>query len=114
MNRQDFYRSKSWYQCKGSYIKSVDYLCERCGRVAHSKGDRAYKEGKKNGQDVVFGIVHHKIHLNESNINDPYIALNHDNLEYLCIDCHNKEHFGKQTVREGLSFDSKGNVIYNG
>lgn len=114
MNQQDFYRSKNWYQCKGSYIKKVDNICERCGRVCYSKGDKRYKEAKKNNQDVVFGIVHHKIHLNASNINDPYITLRHDNLEYLCITCHNKEHFEKDKLRTGVMFDDEGNVIMNG
>ena len=37
-------------------------------------------------------IVHHKINLDSSNISQPEIALNHDNLMYVCQDCHNVIH----------------------
>ena len=37
-------------------------------------------------------IVHHKINLDSSNISQPEIALNHDNLMYVCQDCHNVSH----------------------
>ena len=40
-------------------------------------------------------IVHHKSYIDTSNIWDTDITLNFDNLELLCIDCHNKEHFEK-------------------
>lgn len=36
--------------------------------------------------------MHHKKHLTPKNINDPEITLNWDNLELLCLDCHQKEH----------------------
>lgn len=38
-------------------------------------------------------IVHHKSYIDVKNIWDTGITLNFDNLELLCIDCHNKEHF---------------------
>lgn len=38
-------------------------------------------------------IVHHKIELNEDNVNDPSVALNPDNMMLVCFDCHNKIHF---------------------
>lgn len=89
-----FYRSKAWLDCRKSYISKVHGLCERC----ESPGL----------------IVHHKEYINANNINDPNILLNHDNLEYVCQTCHNKEHFGKyKPIREGFSFDSEGNLIYN-
>ena len=68
-------------------------VCERCGQP---KGT----------------IVHHKIHLDETNITDDNITLNFDNLELLCIECHNKEHMGKyRPTRAGLMFNEKGEVI---
>lgn len=39
-------------------------------------------------------IVHHKSYINASNVWNTEITLNFDNLELLCLDCHNKEHFG--------------------
>lgn len=38
-------------------------------------------------------IVHHKIYIGYKNIYNPNVTLNFNNLELLCRDCHNKEHF---------------------
>lgn len=38
-------------------------------------------------------MVHHKEYVNINNIWNTDVTLNFDNLELLCIDCHNKEHF---------------------
>lgn len=37
-------------------------------------------------------IVHHKNYITTSNIYEPEITINFNNLELLCLDCHNKEH----------------------
>lgn len=88
-----FYNSKRWRKTQEIYRQKKFGICERCG--------------KPNGT-----IVHHKIHLNELNIEDDNIALNLDNLELLCIDCHNKEHMGKyRATREGLRFNEMGELI---
>lgn len=71
-----FYKSKAWQKCRASYISqriAVDGgLCETC----HEKPGY---------------IVHHKILLTPSNIDDPDITLNFCNLKYDCKDCHDKE-----------------------
>ena len=76
-----FYKSKEWLKCRQGYIshrQAIDGgLCERC-------------------KDELGFIVHHKIYLTPENINDPNTTLNWDNLEYICQDCHNKEHLEKQ------------------
>lgn len=92
-----FYKSKAWRKCRAGYIKSVGGLCERC-----------LKEGKiKKGY-----IVHHKKYLTEQTINDPDVSLNWDNLEYICFDHHQQEHFQKEKIIEnGLMFDENGNLI---
>ena len=90
-----FYKSTAWIKSKNSYIKSVHGLCERCEKPGY--------------------IVHHKIHLNPNNINDPEISLNHDNLEYLCLDCHNEHHDfereKKPITRNGFKFNDKGELV---
>ena len=91
-----FYQSKSWKSCRRGYIASVNGLCERC----ISKG--RYVGGY---------IVHHKEHLTPGNINSPSVSLNWDNLEYVCQDCHNKMHMGKEILRDGLMFDDDGQLI---
>ena len=92
-----FYNSKAWIECRASYIASVHGLCERCN---------------DKGKIVPGYILHHKILLTPFNINDPEISLNHIHLEYVCLDCHNVEHHGSsEVIREGLAFDSEGNVV---
>ena len=87
-----FYKSKAWRKCRQAYIYSVHGLCERCERPGY--------------------IVHHKIYIDSSNVDDPEVTLNHDNLEYLCQSCHNKEHFGgADIIREGLEFNEHGELI---
>lgn len=90
-----FYKSKEWIKCRTSYIKSVHGLCERCEAPGY--------------------IVHHKVHLNKSNISNPDITLNHNNLEYLCLDCHNEHHkFNREKIkvtREGFKFNDKGELV---
>lgn len=72
-----FYVSYAWIKCRRDYARSVNGLCERClARGLYVPGDE----------------VHHKIRLNPSNVNDPSVALNWDNLELLCKDCHMAEH----------------------
>lgn len=77
-NNKAFYNSKAWRTVSAAYMSSKYYICERCGRPAT--------------------ICHHKQWLNGSNVNDPAIALGFDNLEALCMDCHNAEHSLKHSV----------------
>ena len=87
-----FYKSKAWERCRLAFLRSKFFLCERCGGPAT--------------------IAHHKIWLNEKNINDPTISLSWDNFEALCQDCHNKvHHCDPNVLREGLAFDKDGNIV---
>jgi 5-methylcytosine-specific restriction endonuclease McrA len=90
---EKFYKSKAWKECRESYITIVHGLCERCGQP-----------GK---------IVHHKEILIPENINDPYVSFNWDKLEYLCQDCHNKEHHAckDKITRDGLVFNKYGELV---
>ena len=90
-----FYNSTAWEKCRLAYIQSVFGLCEKCGRPGV--------------------IVHHKIYLSPSNINDPMITLSFENLELLCLPCHSNEHnrTHKEVIREGLMFDNLGNLVEN-
>lgn len=93
-----FYKSKAWQQCRTSYISTVHGLCEHC-----------LKEGKH----VPGYIVDHIEEITPGNIDDVEITLNHQNLQFLCLPCHNTKHFGKdiEVIREGLSFDRDGNIV---
>ena len=92
---EGFYNSAAWLKCRAAYIEHVHGLCERCHRPGY--------------------IVHHKCYLTPDNINDPDVTLNFDNLEYLCLKCHNKEHddwnrikIKQSGVKEGFTFDENG------
>ena len=69
-----------------------NYCCELCGEATRTLN------------------VHHKIHLDESNINDYNISLNEDNLIVLCDQCHRKIHI-TSALQEGYIFDNEGNII---
>lgn len=115
MNQYKFYRSKAWHTVSNGYRKHVHNMCERCHRPCFRKSDPRYKRMMAEGEDVVFGVVHHKIHLTPQNINDANITLNWDNLELTCITCHNTEHMYKPVeIREDIKFDKDGRVILNG
>lgn len=72
-----FYSSKAWQDCRNEYAKRQHYLCENCLR----KG--IYKPGV---------IVHHVIELDPVNIENPEVALNFNNLQLLCRECHKDIH----------------------
>lgn len=116
MSRKRFYDSKEWQYLRDTYAESQDRICERCGRACYRKNDSRYKRLRQQGQDVVFGIVHHKEHLDNKLINDPEVSLGWDNLEFLCITCHNEEHqpLKQETkeVREDVVFDESGRIVY--
>lgn len=90
----EFYNSRKWRQVQADYMKKTSGLCERC---------------RAKGLYVPAKIVHHKIHLNEKNIHDPQITYCFDNLESLCQECHNKEHFKRAAKR--WKIDDGGRLI---
>lgn len=87
-----FYDSAKWEKCRTAYMSQVNWICERCGNPA--------------------ALVHHKKYINESNIHDPAITLNFDNLEALCQECHNDEHVKAWRKPVDTVFDDEGNVVY--
>jgi 5-methylcytosine-specific restriction endonuclease McrA len=88
-----FYKSRAWIKCRDSFLASKNYECEGCGGLAI--------------------VVHHKQPITPQNINDPNITLNWDNLEALCLDCHNEVHGrgSRKVIADGLMFDKNGQVV---
>lgn len=72
-----FYESQTWRDCQAAYMKKANHLCERCLAKGIHEPAR---------------IVHHRIHLTQENFGDPELMYGFDNLEALCIECHNTEH----------------------
>lgn len=92
-----FYKSKTWQQCRTSYLKSVGGLCERC-----------YQKGLF----IPAKIVHHKTYLTPDNINDPDVSLNWDNLEAICKPCHEAEHeYCGRKEQKRYAVDEFGKII---
>jgi len=68
-----FYKSGVWKNKREQILKRDNFECQRC---------------KRNGEFSKAKVVHHIKHLDEF----PELALDDDNLESLCKQCHNKEH----------------------
>lgn len=93
----DFYRSIAWQNCRSAYALSKAGLCERCLLAG------LYSPGRQ---------VHHKVRLTPENITDPAVALNWDNLELLCWECHKQEHEHKSIARRRrYSMDEDGALL---
>lgn len=90
-----FYKSDAWKRARQQVITRSNGLCERC------KARGIYKPGY---------IVHHKEYITPGNISNPNITLNLDNLEYVCEDCHNKEHKAVHTPMR-YQYDTNGNLL---
>ncbi len=92
---KQFYNSSAWRKVRNVMISKSHGICSRCGNVFNSR-------------DL---IVHHKIFLNEDNIDNPEVSLNQDNLEVLCWNCHNSIHAKNGDTNRDMKFDSDGNII---
>ncbi len=102
-----FYKSKAWRDVRLNVWRKQYCLCARCKKPVYVSGISEYIPKEKR----VKGIVHHIEYLNETNINDISKTLDESNLEGLCIDCHNKEHFETGSTRSDYTFDENGNLI---
>lgn len=90
-NLPQFYGSKEWADCKAQVlherIKADGTIyCEHCGQPI-VKGFNPQANNNKNA--IVF---HHKIYLNQLNVNDPSISINPNNIAILHWRCHNEVH----------------------
>ena len=89
---KEFYQSTGWRKIRNTYLAMQNNLCERCA---------------KKGLINTTKIVHHKVYININNIHDVNITMNLKNLEALCQDCHNKEHFKRKN-----RFDENGDLLF--
>lgn len=82
MNQKQFYHSKKWTEFRNYAIglelaKKSEIICGICGNPILEKRDL---------------IAHHKQRLNDETCNNPAIALNVDNIEFVHRQCHEREH----------------------
>ena len=91
-----FYGSARWKKCRAAFVAErvrIDGgLCQIC-------------------HDRLGFIVHHKIELTPENIDDVTVSLNHRNLQYVCLECHNREHGYFAPGEAACTFDADGNVM---
>lgn len=92
------YNSRRWRAVARAYAESQHYICERCQNRSFAG----------TGKSAHF-IVHHKEHLTPENVHDDNVVYGWDNLELLCIYCHNAVH--SQGLDRECRFDGEGNPI---
>lgn len=102
--QEQFYKSKAWLDFRKVLINErtdTDGFvhCNKCGKAIIHKYDL---------------IVHHRIELNDNNVNDVNISLNPDNCECICFSCHNKEHdrFGDKRSTGHKPVQKKVYIVY--
>lgn len=94
--KRKFYDSKEWKQLREERKRLDNYECRECKRNGLVSIDtNEYSETAKRKKIQL--VVHHIRELE----NHPDLALDIDNLETLCVECHNKIH--------GRSFEPKVN-----
>jgi len=71
-----FYNSNPWRTLRNRIRTTKRMRCDMCGRLIHGKS-----------------IVDHIIEIDETNYQDESITLNEDNLQLLCLECHNTKTF---------------------
>jgi Predicted restriction endonuclease len=86
-----FYHSKVWAKCRDSVVRMRHGICELCG-----------KAGKE---------VHHKVPLTESNVSDPNVSINPDNLMVLCKSCHDSIRANENGNIKRCLFASDGSIM---
>ncbi len=84
--RRTFYNSMAWRKKRDAIMRRDHFECQRCkamGKVALDE----YELNKNNRKKIKL-VVHHKKEL----ANYPELSLDDENLETLCVECHNEIH----------------------
>ena len=90
-----YYGLQAWKKLRNQYVKKVGGLCEIC------KAQGIIKAGE---------FVHHRKFIDPSNVTDPAVFLNEENLMLVCRYHHDQLH-NKNPKRYKL--DDLGRVIFN-
>jgi len=89
-NTAQFYRSKEWEDCKAQVtmerLKDGVIYCEYCGKVVY----KSFNPNERNNSKAA--VFHHKVYLNNVNVNDASISINPNNIAILHWQCHNEVH----------------------
>lgn len=71
------YQSREWRELRRAIIQERGLRCEACGRLVHNASDLT---------------ADHIRELTPETVQDANVALNQDNVQLLCADCHNRKH----------------------
>ena len=91
------YQDKRWKKTRQAVLSRDNYLCQNT-----INGVKCEKPASE---------VHHIVYITPSNVNDPNITYNMDNLISLCWECHNNEHHKSETLSSGYMFDDNGDLV---
>ncbi len=94
MAKYSFYHTARWRKLRQACIDRAGGICEECGINAGT-------------------IAHHKIPIDDNNIDDPNAVWNLDNLSCVCVYCHSKLHSktGARATADDYVFDNEGNLV---
>ncbi|TYR75573.1 HNH endonuclease [Rossellomorea vietnamensis] len=85
--KRKFYDGQEWKKLREHIKKRDNHECQECKRQGRVKIDmNEYSEKAKRKKIAL--VVHHIKELEHH----PELALDEDNLETVCVDCHNHEH----------------------
>lgn len=105
--RRYFYNSKLWNNVRKNVWLKQNLLCSVCGKPVYVDGISDYLPKEKRRT----GIVHHKIWLDNNNLDDDNVTINENNLIGVCFACHSAIHSGTGVTRKEVQFDDEGNLI---
>ena len=83
--KKKFYRSGDWESLRQQALDRDNYECQQCKREGKVHVDSVKVDGERKSIEL---NVHHKYEIERY----PKLALVLDNLETLCLNCHNKMH----------------------
>lgn len=105
--RRYFYNSKLWNNVRKNVWLKQNLLCSVCGKPVYVDGISDYLPKEKRR----IGIVHHKIWLDNNNLDDDNITINENNLIGVCKECHENIHHSNMSCRKDMMFDEDGNIV---
>ena len=90
-NLPQFYGSREWGACKEQVLHERikadgTIICEHCGQPIL----KGFNPQANNNKGAI--VFHHKVYLNQLNVNDAAIAINPANIQILHWHCHNEIH----------------------
>lgn len=92
--RLRFYKSRAWKRVRQDVLERDNYECQECKRrgLVTTKPNKEGNEAEDQSEEE----EERKVKLDVDHIKDlehyPELALELDNLETLCQDCHNRKH----------------------